>query len=81
MDKQSNSMARVLQKYSSAYQCKDYVVAVSLNPNENLPIILMAILKAGMTYLPLDTEYPENRLKYILEDSRPFLCIIEETGN
>ena len=30
---------------------------------------LMAILKAGAAYVPLDPEYPEERLAYMIEDS------------
>jgi len=34
-------------------------------------VALLAILKSGAAYLPLDPEYPEDRLRFMLEDSAP----------
>ena len=31
---------------------------------------IIAILKAGGAYLPIDPEYPEDRIKYMIEDSK-----------
>ena len=44
-------------------------VAVSLNRSPELIVTLLAILKAGGTYIPLDPEYPSERLEYMLSDS------------
>ncbi|MCP5046461.1 MAG: amino acid adenylation domain-containing protein, partial [bacterium] len=37
---------------------------------------ILAVLKAGGAYLPVDLEYPESRIQYILEDSRSDLVLV-----
>src|SRR5260370_23640296 len=39
---------------------------------------LLAILKAGSTYVPLDPNYPSERLKYMLQDSKLRLLLTHE---
>ncbi|MGV2788166.1 AMP-binding protein, partial [Clostridium perfringens] len=36
---------------------------------------ILAVLKAGAAYLPLDPEYPEDRLAYMMENACP-VCLI-----
>ncbi|MEV4944084.1 amino acid adenylation domain-containing protein, partial [Streptomyces zaomyceticus] len=40
-----------------------------------LVVSLLAVWKAGAAYLPLDTEYPADRLAYMLEDADPALVV------
>src|SRR4029079_17974333 len=39
---------------------------------------LLGVLKAGGAYLPLDPEYPAQRIQYILEDARPRIVLAME---
>jgi amino acid adenylation domain-containing protein len=34
-------------------------------------VAILAVLKSGAAYLPLDPEYPRDRLKFLIEDARP----------
>ena len=43
-------------------------VAVYLEPSLELVIAILAILKAGGTYVPVDPTYPRERVDYILQD-------------
>jgi len=45
------------------------IVAVSLDRTPELIASLLAILKCGATYLPLDSKFPKKRLEFMLEDS------------
>nr|WP_295871849.1 non-ribosomal peptide synthetase [uncultured Chitinophaga sp.] len=46
------------------------IVAVLLRRSPELVISILAILKAGGTYLPVDTGLPEKRISYMLQDSQ-----------
>ena len=66
LDHESNRMARYLiQKGVKT----DQVLGVLVERSPNLIIAILAIIKAGAAYLPLDTNYPTPRLAYMLEDS------------
>ncbi|MHC8345115.1 non-ribosomal peptide synthase/polyketide synthase [Pseudomonas sp. RT6P73] len=52
-------------------------VGVAMQRSENLLIALLAVLKAGGVYVPLDPDYPGERVAYMLEDSRA-LCLLTE---
>lgn len=53
------------------------VVGVSLSRTIELPKVLLGILKAGAGYLPLDPNYPIQRLEWMLEDTEP-KCVLTE---
>jgi amino acid adenylation domain-containing protein/non-ribosomal peptide synthase protein (TIGR01720 family) len=44
------------------------IVGILVERSPDMIIGLMGILKAGAAYLPLDPEYPPERIKYMLED-------------
>ncbi len=50
-------------------------MAVALPRSVFLTLALHAIVEAGAAWLPLDTGYPDDRLKMMLEDARPSLLI------
>src|SRR4029077_19259723 len=51
------------------------VVALALPRSAEMIIALLGILKAGAAYLPLDPDYPTERLAYMLQDAQP-ACVI-----
>jgi len=54
-------------------------VGVMLPRTPDVLVALLAIFKAGGCYLPLDAEYPAERLAFMLEDAAVSLLITEES--
>ena len=53
------------------------VIGLYADSSEKTIISILAILKAGCTYLPLDSKYPEERIRYMAGDARISVLIIE----
>ncbi len=51
------------------------VVAVALDRNADLVAGLLAVLRIGAAYLPLDVDYPTERLEFMIEDAAP-VCVL-----
>ncbi|MET7294794.1 amino acid adenylation domain-containing protein [Streptomyces griseoloalbus] len=55
------------------------VVAVAVPRSAALTVALLAALKAGAAYLPVETDYPAERIAYVLGDARP--AVLVTTGD
>jgi acyl carrier protein len=55
------------------------VVALAVPRSLEMIVSLLGILKAGAAYLPLDVDYPAERLAFMLEDSNPAM-VMTTTG-
>ena len=56
----------------------DDLIAVNLERSEKMIIAIMGILKSGAAYVPIDPEYPQDRINFIKEDTRAKITIDEE---
>ncbi|MEU9026481.1 amino acid adenylation domain-containing protein [Streptomyces sp. NPDC048383] len=52
-------------------------VAVALPRSADLVVTLLAVLKSGAAYLPLDPGYPADRIAYMLDDAAPAITVTE----
>lgn len=52
-------------------------VAICVERSIEMVAGLLGILRAGMTYIPLDPAFPEERLKYILQDSQADIVLTQ----
>ena len=66
LNEKSNQLARVLQAKGVT---QGSIIGIMLERSIEMIIGIMAIEKASGTYLPIDPHYPEDRIKFILEDS------------
>ncbi|NEA05550.1 amino acid adenylation domain-containing protein, partial [Streptomyces sp. SID10116] len=53
----------------------DDVVALALPRSADSVVALLAVLDAGAAFLPLDTAYPTERLRGLIDDTRPALVL------
>ncbi|WEL58164.1 non-ribosomal peptide synthase/polyketide synthase [Pseudomonas kermanshahensis] len=56
-------------------------VALCLPRNSGRVVALLAVLKAGAAYVPVDPAYPAERIAYLLADSAPALVVSETAVN
>ena len=56
----------------------DAIVGICVERSLEMVIGILGILKAGGAYLPLDPDYPRQRLAYMLEDAGPLLVLTQE---
>ncbi|WP_339627007.1 amino acid adenylation domain-containing protein [uncultured Winogradskyella sp.] len=66
LEEQANQLAHHLQSIGVR---PGEIIGVALPRSKELIITLLAILKSGAAYLPLDPLYPKKRLEYMLDDS------------
>ncbi|HEX4582736.1 MAG TPA: amino acid adenylation domain-containing protein, partial [Acidobacteriaceae bacterium] len=53
------------------------IVAVALPRSEQLLVVLLAIMRAGAAYLPVELDGPNDRIALVLEDASPTVLIAE----
>ncbi|RDI58948.1 amino acid adenylation domain-containing protein, partial [Nocardia pseudobrasiliensis] len=68
LDRRANRLARALIAGGVG---PETLVAVAVPRTHELPVALLAVLKAGAGYLPIDTTYPRRRLEFLLADAAP----------
>ncbi len=66
LDQRANQLAHHLRSLGAA---PETIVGVCVERSFDMVIALLAILKAGAAYLPLDPDYPAERLAFMLQDA------------
>lgn len=77
LDRRTAALAGELVKLGAG---RDRIVAVALQRSAELVIALIATLRAGAAYLPLDLDNPPQRLARIVASAEP-VCVLAEPGN
>ncbi|MEE0938730.1 non-ribosomal peptide synthetase, partial [Methanobrevibacter sp.] len=77
LDEKANVIANAL--ISKGVKPKSNVL-VMLSRNSNLIASILGILKAGCAFIPIDPEYPQERINYIYENSQADYIIANESG-
>ena len=75
VNEKSNILAR---KIINTGIKKNDIIGIMLNRSPEMIIGLISILKCGATYLPIDPEYPQDRITYMLENSETKLVLVNE---
>ena len=53
----------------------DDIIALLLDKSELMIISILAIWKSGAAFVPIDPNYPQERIKFILEDTKAKIII------
>lgn len=72
VDRRSSALAAQLIEMGAG---PNRIVAVALDRSLELSIALLAVLRAGAAYLPLDPDHPAQRISDILDASKPITVL------
>ncbi|MFI7605993.1 amino acid adenylation domain-containing protein [Micromonospora sp. NPDC049366] len=72
LNARANRLARALVARGAAPETR---VALALPRSAELVVAILAVLKSGAAYVPVDTGYPAGRIAYLIEDAEPSLVL------
>jgi amino acid adenylation domain-containing protein/non-ribosomal peptide synthase protein (TIGR01720 family) len=75
LNQRANQLARYLIKLGVG---SDVIVGLCVERSLDMIVGIMGILKAGGAYLPLDPDYPRDRLSYILTDAKAPIMLSQQ---
>ncbi|HEX3077056.1 MAG TPA: amino acid adenylation domain-containing protein, partial [Lachnospiraceae bacterium] len=75
LNQKANALARTLRDKGVKV---DDIVGLLVERSIYMAIGILAIMKAGGSYLPIDTEYPRDRIEYLLEDSKASILLLQK---
>jgi amino acid adenylation domain-containing protein/non-ribosomal peptide synthase protein (TIGR01720 family) len=75
LNEQANRLAQRLRRYGVG---PESLVGVLLNRSAEMVTALLGVLKTGGAYVPLDPGYPQERLRFMLEDARGQVLLTQD---
>jgi amino acid adenylation domain-containing protein/non-ribosomal peptide synthase protein (TIGR01720 family) len=72
LNERANQLARLLTERGTG---PEQFVALALPRSTQMIVALLAVLKSGAAYLPIDPAYPAERIAFMLEDAQPALLL------
>jgi amino acid adenylation domain-containing protein len=76
LNARANQLARHLRARGVG---RDTLVGICIDRSLEMAVAILGILKSGGAYLPLDPEYPTERLVFMMEDARPKLVLTKSS--
>ena len=74
LNRRANQLARYLRRMGVG---AEDAAAVCVERSVTMMVAVLAVLKAGAAYVPLDPAYPRERLSFMLEDSRALVLLTQ----
>jgi amino acid adenylation domain-containing protein len=76
LNEKANQLANHLSDFKKQHQLpNNSLIGICVERSPDMIISLLAILKTGSAYVPIDPNYPRDRIQFILEDSQVPLLI------
>ncbi|MCF3578450.1 condensation domain-containing protein, partial [Planktothrix agardhii 1812] len=71
LNEKANQLANYLSDFKKQHQLpNNSLIGICVERSPDMIISLLAILKTGSAYVPIDPNYPRDRIQFILEDSQ-----------
>jgi amino acid adenylation domain-containing protein len=81
LDRRANQLANVLRERMNGGEKSGQLIGVSVERSLDMLVALIAVMKAGCAYVPLDPMHPAARLRYILDEARVAALISDGSEN
>ena len=81
LDRRANQLANVLRDRIHGPAKSGKLIGVSVERSLDMLVALLAVMKAGCAYVPLDPQHPAARLRYILDEARVAALISDGSEN
>ena len=82
LNQKSNQLARLIrtkyQRINNKDLKPDSLIGLCVERSIDMIVGILGILKAGAAYVPLDPDYPQDRLDYMIKDSHEGLIITQQ---
>ena len=75
LNQRSNQLARTLREKGVKV---DVIIGIMVERSLEMVIGMLGVLKAGGAYLPIDPTYPEERIRFMLEDSEIRILLTQQ---
>ncbi|MET7342602.1 amino acid adenylation domain-containing protein [Streptomyces sp. NPDC005547] len=75
LDARADTLAQALRERGAGRETR---VAVAAPPSVHTVVAMLAVLRSGAAYLPVDPGYPHARIRHMLDDARPVLVLTTE---
>ncbi|MEH2238964.1 non-ribosomal peptide synthetase [Nostoc sp.] len=75
LNARANQMAHYLQRFGVG---PEVLVGICVERSLEMIVAILGILKAGGAYLPLDPNYPSERLSFILKDTKTLVLLTQQ---
>ena len=77
LNEKTNKLARYLRKSGVD---REKIVGIMTTRSIDMVVGILGILKAGGAYMPIDPSYPEERKRYMLEDSKAGVLLVQDSS-
>lgn len=78
IDEMSNSLAYELRNHGIG---RNDIVPIISKRSWHIIVAMLGILKAGGAYMPIDPSYPEDRIRFMIEDAKCEICLCYQCDN
>jgi amino acid adenylation domain-containing protein len=74
LNRRANQLARFLRRHGTGIESR---VAILMERSLDMFVAVMAVMKAGAAYVPLDSQHPAGRISYVLGDASPAVLLTQ----